>query len=92
MKENAIICKFMGIWPSERALKGWVQAKWNPKGEIKLQLGLKGFLTIIFALLEDKDIIFEGGLYFFNSAGLYMRFWKENFTPTKNTSLESQSG
>ena len=79
MKEHAVICKFMGIWPSERALKGWIQAKWNPKGTIELQLGSKEFFTVVFALLEDKDRIFEGGPYFFNSVGLYMTFWKENF-------------
>ena len=74
MRERAIICKFMSIWSSERALKGWIQAKWNPKGAIELQLGSKGFFTIIFSLLEDKDKFFEGGPYFFNSVGLYMRF------------------
>ena len=38
---------------------------------------------VVFSLLEDRDRIFEGGPYFFNSAGLYMRYWKENFTPDK---------
>ena len=74
MKEHVVICKFMGIWPSKRALKGWIQAKYNPRGAIELQLGSKGFFTVVFALLEDKDRIFEGGPYFFNSVGLYMRF------------------
>lgn len=27
--------------------------------------------------------MFDGGLYFFASAGLYMRLWKENFTLEK---------
>ena len=74
MKEHAIICNLMGILPSEGALKGWIQAKWNPKGAIELQLGSKGFFTVFFALLEDKDRILEGGSYFFSTAGLYMRF------------------
>ena len=80
MQEHVIICKFMGIWPSKRALKGWIHAKWNPKGEIDLQLRSKGFFTVVFANLEDRNRVFEGGPYFFNSVGLYMRFWKENFT------------
>ena len=81
MKEHAVICKFMGIWPLERALKGWIQEKWNPKGAIELQLGSKRFFTVVLSLLEDKDRIVEGGPYFFNSTGLYMTFWKENFMP-----------
>ena len=83
MKEHVVICNFMGIWPSERAMKGWIQAKWNPRGAIELQLSLKGFFTVVFSLLEDKDCIFKGGPYFFNVAGIYMRFWKENFMPEK---------
>lgn len=73
----------MGIWPTKRALKWCIQIKWTPKGEIQLQLGSKGFFTVIFDLLEDRDKIFEGEPYFYNSAGLYMRFWREKFTPEK---------
>ena len=46
-------------------------------------MGSKGFFIVIFGLLEDIDGIFEGGPYFYNSIGLYMRFWRENFTPEK---------
>lgn len=73
----------MGIWPTEGALNLWIQNKWTPKGEIKLQLGSKGFFIVIFDLLEDRYRIFEGGPYFYNSVGLYMRFWKDNFTLEK---------
>ena len=73
----------MDIWPTERALKGWIHAKWNPKREIDLQLKSKGFFMVVITVLEDRDRIFEGGPYLFNSAGLYMRYWKENFTPGK---------
>lgn len=52
MQEHVVIWKFMGIWPTERALKWWIQRKWTPKGEIRLQLGSKGFFTVIFELLE----------------------------------------
>lgn len=83
MQEHVIIYKIMVIWPTKRALKGCIHGKWNPKGEIDLQLGSKGFFTIFFTLLEDRDRIVEGGPYFFNSAWLYMRFWKEKFTPEK---------
>jgi len=60
-------------------LHGWITSKWKPKGQVTLQLGPKGFFTAIFNCLEDKSRIFEGGPYFFNSSGLYLREWKERF-------------
>jgi hypothetical protein len=83
MKEHALIGKFLGLWPAERDLHKWIKHWWNPKGDYELQLGSKGFFTIILYNLEDKDRIFEGGPYFFNSAGLFLRFWTERFNPDK---------
>ena len=34
---------------------------------------------MVFANIEDKDRVFEGGPYFFAVAGLYMRSWMMNF-------------
>jgi len=64
----------MGIWPTEKALNWGIQAKWKPKGEIRLQVGSKGLFTVILDLIEDRDRIFKVGSYFFNSTGLSMRF------------------
>lgn len=50
-----------------------------------MHLGAKGFFTVVFTNLEDKDRIFDGGPYFMASAGLYMRPWKANFTPEKES-------
>jgi len=80
-KDHALIGKFLGIWPTERALIAWIHAVWKPKGHYDLQLGAKGFFTVIFFNLEDRTRIFEGGPYFFNSAGLFLRTWKERFNP-----------
>ena len=74
MREHALIGKFLGLWPAERDLNKWIKHWWNPKGDYELQLSSKGFFTIILYNLEDKDRIFENGLYFFNSAGLFLRF------------------
>jgi hypothetical protein len=52
---------------------------------VELHLGLKGFFTEVFMNLEHRDKIFEGGAYFHASTGLYMRPWKENFSPEKET-------
>jgi len=73
MAMYAIICKFMGIWPTKKNLYTWIRNNWKPKGEINLHLGSKGFFTLVFTNLEDKDRVFEGGPYFYVVAGLYMR-------------------
>lgn len=85
MTEHAVICKFMGLWPMERALCQWIKQQWKPKGDVSLHLGAKGFFTVVFSNLEDKDRVFDGGPYFFASAGLYMKPWKSNFVPEKET-------
>jgi len=85
MTEHAVICKFMGMWPTERALCQWIKQHWKPRGDVKLHLGAKGFFTVVFTNLEDKDRIFDGGPYFMASAGLYMRPWKANFAPEKES-------
>lgn len=38
---------------------------------------------MVFYSLEDKNRMFEGGSYFYNSVGLYLTFWKERFNPDK---------
>lgn len=83
MQDHALIGKFLGFWPTERALHGWIASKWKPKGQVTLQLGPKGFFTAIFNYLEDKTRIFDGGPYFFNSSGLYLTEWKPRFNPDK---------
>jgi hypothetical protein len=83
MKTYALIGKFIGIWPMERALLSWITAKWKPKAHFDIQLGSKGFFTIIFTRLDDRDKILEGGPYFFNSTGLYLRNWTKRFNPDK---------
>lgn len=73
MKEHTIICKFMGLWPTEKDLYICIRSHWKLKGEIHLHLGSKGFFTVVFVSLEDKDRVFEGGPYFYAVVGLYMR-------------------
>lgn len=77
MKDQALIYNFIGIWPSEKYLIKWIQLKWKPKGHIDLKLGAKGFFIVIFSSLEDKEMIFENGPFFYYNAGLFMRYWEE---------------
>ena len=82
-EDHALIGKFIGLWPNEKALRSWINAKWHPKGHITLQLGPKGFFTAIFNCLEDRNRVLDGGPYFFNAAGLFLRGWVECFNPDK---------
>ena len=91
-KETTLIGKFVGIWPRERDLVRWIQTVWNPKGHYYLQLGSKGFFTIIFLNQEDRDRILEGGPYFFFSFGLSLRPWKERFNPETEDVTVAQFG
>ena len=68
----AIIWKFMGLWPMKKVLQALIKYHWKPKGGIDLHLGSKGFFTVVFTNIEDKDKVFEGGPYFYAAAGLYM--------------------
>lgn len=83
MRDHALIGKFIGIWPMEKVLRSLISAKWHPKGHISLHLGAKGFFTAVFNCLEDRNRIIDGGPYFFNSAGLYLKAWVEIFNPDK---------
>lgn len=79
MKDHALIAKFVGIWPPKRTLVWWINNTWKLKGGYDLRLGVKGFFTIIFYSMEDKNQVFEGGPYFYNSVGLYLTFCQEKF-------------
>ena len=80
----------MRVWPRERDLVHWIKIVWNPKGHYDLHLGSNGFFTIILFNQYDRDQALEGGLYFYFSAGLYLRLWKEWFNlKTEDMTVDS---
>lgn len=83
MRDHAIIGKFIGIWPNEKALRAWINVKWHPKGHITLHMGPKAFFTAVFNCLEDRNRVLDGGPYFFNYAGLFLKEWIDRFNPDK---------
>ena len=88
LKDHALIGKFIGFWPNEKALSWWINTTWKPQGHYDLQLGAKGFFTVVFFNPEDRVRIFDNGPYFFHSAGLYLRIWKDRFNPdTENMTI-----
>jgi hypothetical protein len=74
MRDHSLIGNFLGLWPSENDLAQWIKTWWNPKGDYELQLSSKGFFKVIFYNLDDKDMIFKGGPFFYNSINLYLHF------------------
>ena len=48
MTYHALIGKFMGIWPIEKALLVWIKSKWKVKGDISLNLRSKGLFKTMF--------------------------------------------
>ena len=89
MQDRIVIGKFMGISPIEKALIWWIKEKLKPKGQVDLKLGSKGFFIVVFTIIEDWGRVFKKFPYFFNYAGLYLRFQKENFFPKKQDPLVS---
>jgi len=75
----------MGLWIMEKALQAWIKIHWKPKGDIDLHLESKGFFTVVFTNIEDKDVVFEGGPYFYATADFYIRPWMMNFVPDSET-------
>lgn len=73
MRDLPFICRFIGIWLTEKELEHWTQYNWQQKGEVDLRRGPKCFFTVIFYNLEYKASIFEGGSNILNNVGLYIR-------------------
>jgi hypothetical protein len=78
MKDHTLICKFMGLCPSEKALTWWIKTRWKPKGDVDLKPRSKGFFTTVFNNVKDCKRVLKNNPYFFNSAGLYLILWTKN--------------
>jgi len=69
----------------KKYLQTWIKYHWRRKGIIDLHLGSKGFFIVVFVNIEYKDIVFEGGPYFYPLESLYMQPWIMNFVPQHET-------
>ena len=83
VSDHALIGKFIGIQPSDKAWIWWINSSWRMKGHFDIHLGSKGFFKISFINLDDRNHILNGGPYFYYSAGLFLHPWKEKFCPEK---------
>lgn len=89
MKDHALICKFMGIWPWEQDLVKWINKRWKLRGRVELRLKVKGYFMVIFSYMEDQKSFFENGTYLLNSTELFTHVQEECQNPKKKQFLAS---
>ena len=84
LAERGLIGQFTGLWPSLKAVDGWVQRNWRPlvSDGIRNHLVGRGYFVFVFESTDDWDLIFRNGPYFVGPQGLYLNKWTLDFDPT----------
>ena len=84
LSEHGLIGQFTGLWPSPKAIDGWVQCHWRPLVSEGIRSHLVGrvFFVFVFESAEERDLIFRNGPYFMGPLGLYLNKWTPDFDPT----------
>jgi hypothetical protein len=83
LAENALIGKFMALWPSPKSVEAWMEDHWKMliQGNITLYAVGRGFFVFIFTRKVDRDLVFRSGPYFMGSKGLFLAPWTLHFNP-----------
>ena len=76
---HALICKFLGLRLSLPVLESWARRIWNPEGDMEVLLAANNYFMVIFSSMSDRNKAFEGGPYFFNQVGLFIKPWHSGF-------------
>ena len=65
LAEWGLIGQFIGLWPSPKAIDGWVQRNWLPlvSEGIRNHFFGRGFYVFVFDSALDRDLIFRNGPY-----------------------------
>ncbi|XP_059068311.1 uncharacterized protein LOC131040439 [Cryptomeria japonica] len=77
--KHALICKFLGLRLSLPVLESWARQIWNPEGDMEILLAANNYFLVIFSSIADRNRAFEGGPYFFNQVGLFIKPWHMGF-------------
>ena len=72
-RNHALICKFMGLHLSLPMLDSWARRVWNLEGDMEILLAANNYFMVIFSSMMDRNKAFEGGPYFFNQVGLFIK-------------------
>jgi hypothetical protein len=76
---HALICKFLGLRLSLPVLDSWARRVWNPEGDMEILIAGNNYFLVIFSCMSDRNKAFEGGPYFFNQVGLFIKPWHTGF-------------
>ena len=52
---------------------------WNPEAHMEILLAANNYFMVIFSSMSDRNKAFEGGLYFFNQVGPFIKPWHMGF-------------
>lgn len=80
---HSLYCKFLGMRVSLQFLEVWAQRTWEPKGEMEIMLLVNNYFMVTFNCIIDHNRVFEGGPYFHNKVGLFIKPWHAGFNPVE---------
>ena len=84
--DKVVVLKYKGVWPSPKYVEQWSDKVWKPitKGNFGIFTVYNCFFAFIFEHKEDRDIVFQNGLYFFGSRGMSLNTWSLDFILDKD--------
>ncbi|XP_059066214.1 uncharacterized protein LOC131857556 [Cryptomeria japonica] len=81
--KHSLYCKFLGLRVSLQFLENWAQKVWEPEGEMEVTLLANNFFMVTFLCMANRNRVFEGGPYFYNQVGLFVKPWHAGFNPSE---------
>ncbi|XP_057836070.2 uncharacterized protein LOC131046358 [Cryptomeria japonica] len=82
--QHVLICKFLGIRIPLSALESWIRRTWHVEGDFDLLVAANGYFMVDFSSISDRNRVFEGGPYFYNHVGLFIKPWHSGFNATED--------
>ena len=76
---HALIYKFLGFRIPFSTLEAWIQRSWHIEGDMDIILVANSYFMVIFLNIADRNRVFEGGPYFYNQVGLFIKPWHVGF-------------
>lgn len=73
----------IGKRPFYEALKETAKRVWKLKGTFQLIALTDGFFLFKFSLVEDFDMVWSKGAWFFHGKPFIVQKWTKNFNPTR---------
>lgn len=64
-------------------MENWAQRVWDLEGEMEVMLLANNFSMVTFNCMADHNRVFEGGPYFYNQVGLFVKPWHAGFNSSE---------